>query len=180
NATSADFWRAEAEVSGKPIDKIMPTFVMQAGVPVVTVRGTCHVDTIPLALDQQRFYLSPGGAPQSRGATGTQRQIPVCIRAPNQPQAKCSVITGKTIKAALPGCPSWFFANHDAKGYYRVFYGDPDTLARIAQVAEKELSPAERIALVEDTWAMTRAGKSHVADFLDLTQAMRSEQKLSV
>jgi len=25
NATSADFWQAVAKVSGKPVDKIMPT-----------------------------------------------------------------------------------------------------------------------------------------------------------
>ncbi|HEX3587554.1 MAG TPA: M1 family metallopeptidase, partial [Candidatus Angelobacter sp.] len=30
NATSADFWQAMAKVSGKPVDKIMPTFVMQS------------------------------------------------------------------------------------------------------------------------------------------------------
>src|SRR4029077_21139380 len=33
NATSADFWKAEAQVSGKPVDTIMPTYVMQPGVP---------------------------------------------------------------------------------------------------------------------------------------------------
>src|SRR3954463_4105707 len=35
NATSSDFWHAEAQASGKPIDKIMPTFVMQPGVPML-------------------------------------------------------------------------------------------------------------------------------------------------
>src|SRR5438067_5801661 len=41
NATSSDFWRAEAEGSGKPIDQIMPTFVFQPGVPMLNVSNSC-------------------------------------------------------------------------------------------------------------------------------------------
>src|SRR6185437_12986081 len=37
NATSQEFWQAMAKVSGKPVDQIMPTFILQPGVPVVTV-----------------------------------------------------------------------------------------------------------------------------------------------
>src|SRR5215472_4977483 len=58
NATSADFWHAMAKVSGKPVDKIMPTFVMQPGVPLVKVSGSCHTDHVQLQVEQERFYLS--------------------------------------------------------------------------------------------------------------------------
>ena len=61
NATSADFWQAMAKVSGKPVDKIMPTFVMQPGVPLVTVSGSCSSGKQPLELSQQRFLLSSSG-----------------------------------------------------------------------------------------------------------------------
>ena len=33
NATAADFWNAMTRSTGKPVDQIMPTFVMQPGVP---------------------------------------------------------------------------------------------------------------------------------------------------
>ena len=36
NTTSSDFWQAEAQ-SRKPIEKVMPTFVLQPGVPVLSV-----------------------------------------------------------------------------------------------------------------------------------------------
>ena len=55
NATSADFWQAMAKVSGKPVDKIMPTFVMQPGVPLVTVNASCSGGKQTLELSQQRF-----------------------------------------------------------------------------------------------------------------------------
>ena len=41
NATAADFWTAMAHASHKPIDQIMPTFVMQAGAPYVDVEAKC-------------------------------------------------------------------------------------------------------------------------------------------
>ncbi len=36
NATAEDFWNAQTEVSHKPIDKIMESFVAQPGVPLLT------------------------------------------------------------------------------------------------------------------------------------------------
>ena len=42
NATAADFWNAMARSSKKPIDKIMPTFVMQPGAPYVGVEAKCE------------------------------------------------------------------------------------------------------------------------------------------
>src|SRR6202007_2111528 len=37
NATAVDFWGAQAKTSRKPVDHIMPTFVLQAGAPVVNL-----------------------------------------------------------------------------------------------------------------------------------------------
>ena len=77
NATSADFWEAEAKVSGKPIDQLMPTFVLQPGVPMLTVAGSCNGGKAQVEFTQQRFFLSPqrlnGGSPE-------QWQIPVCMK----------------------------------------------------------------------------------------------------
>jgi aminopeptidase N/puromycin-sensitive aminopeptidase len=175
NATSADFWRAEAAVSGKPVDAIMPTFVMQPGVPVVNIGGNCREGSMSLRLAQQRFYLSPKGSPSAQ-----QWQIPVCLRAANDQGSSCALISNKTNDASLKTCSPWYFANRDAKGYYRVLYDDPRNLTEIAAVAEQALTPAERIALVEDAWAMTRAGRTPAAVFLNLAQRMRSEKSPGV
>jgi aminopeptidase N len=56
----------------------------------------------------------------------------------------------------------------------------PTTLKAITSVAETKLNGPERIALIEDTWAMTRAGKTSAAAFLDLAQSLRGEQQSSV
>ncbi len=177
NATSADFWQAMAKVSGKPVDKIMPTFVMQSGVPLLTLNSEgCHVDYIPLKVTQERFYLSPQSA---ENAPHQQWQIPVCTKGPKPWPSKCFLLAAKQERQALNYC-GWLMANRDAKGYYRVLYQDPKDPMAVAAAAEKELTVSERIAFVEDTWAMARSGKQPVGIFLNVAQELRSERNRNV
>jgi aminopeptidase N/puromycin-sensitive aminopeptidase len=177
NATSADFWQAEAQASGKPIDQVMPTFVLRPGVPMLTVSSPCNGDNAQVAFTQQRFFLSPerlnAGSPE-------QWQIPVCLEfgGTDTETDTCSLVTAKTQEASLGQCPAWLFANRNAKGYYRVAYTKAE-LDAIAGVAETQLNAPERIALIEDTWAMTRVGKNSVGDFLGLAHALQSERDLA-
>jgi aminopeptidase N/puromycin-sensitive aminopeptidase len=172
NATSEDFWQAVAKVSGKPVDQIMPTFVMQAGVPLVTVNGSCEADFTNLQVDQERFYLSP--AADGHKADPLWR-IPVCTKAATNRGSDCHLLSAKTETFDLNACPPWLFANRDAKGYYRVLYR-PDKLMAIAESAEQDLTVPERIALVEDTWAMVRADKLPVGVFLAMAQKLRTDR----
>jgi aminopeptidase N len=173
NATSADFWQAEAAVSGKPVDRIMPTFVMQPGVPLVTVSGSCHVDNIPLQLSQERFLLS---SVSTNAKQGEPWSIPVCTKTADNRGAACYLASRKIEKVTVNACPAWMLANRDAKGYYRVFYDDPKNVINLAAAAEKELTVPERIALVEDSWAMTRAGRQPVGIFLAMAKELRAER----
>jgi aminopeptidase N len=176
NATSADFWQAMAKVSSKPVDKIMPTFVMQSGVPLVAVSGSCHVDYIPLKLAQERFLLpSASTAPQQDQLW----LIPVCTKVARNLGSACYLVNKKSEVVDVNACPEWIFANRDAKGYYRVLY-DPKNLIALAAVAEKELTVPEQIAFVEDTWAMARSGKQPVGIFLNVAQELRSERNRNV
>jgi len=175
NATSADFWQAMARVSGKPVDKIMPTFVMQPGVPLVTVSGSCADGKMKLQLSQQRFLLGASSDKQDQVWS-----IPVCTKAAQSAGSACYLADKKTENVTADACPAWVFANRDAKGYYRVFYEDQENLMNVATAAEKELTVPERIALVEDLWAMARAGKEPVGVFLDATKALQAEHSRSV
>ncbi len=174
NATSADFWRAVAKVSGKPVDKIMPTFVMQPGVPLVTVSGSCSSGKQTVELSQQRFLLSSSGDSENQGQLWS---IPVCTKAAQNLSSSCYLVNKKTEEvAAVKACPDWIFANRDAKGYYRVFYQDPKNLLNASAAAEKNLTVPERIAFVEDLWAMTRAGKEPVGIFLNVARDVQPER----
>jgi aminopeptidase N/puromycin-sensitive aminopeptidase len=176
NATAADFWRAETEVSGKPVDRIMPPFVLQPGVPVISVSDACHADFMAIQVEQERFRISS----QAPASVGQQWLIPVCMRTAADAGPECQLITEKTQAITLQRCPAWFFPNRDAKGYYRVFFQDPARQAWLAKSAGKELNPSERIALLEDTWAMTRAGKIQASGFLELAKGMRDERDSNI
>ncbi len=172
NATSHDFWRAVAEASGKPVDKIMPTFVLQPGVPLLSIAGNgCEAGHTSLQVAQQRFFLSP--KPNDMAQLW---HVPACIRTDKDSGANCSLISRDKQKWEINGCTNWYFANRDGKGYYRVFYDVPNVM-KVADIAEKELNAPERIALLEDAWAMMRGGRYPVAVFMHLAEAMRSDSE---
>ena len=45
NAAGEDFWTEVTRVTGKPVDRIMRSFVDQPGAPVLSVRSPCAWNT---------------------------------------------------------------------------------------------------------------------------------------
>ncbi|HWC16579.1 MAG TPA: ERAP1-like C-terminal domain-containing protein, partial [Terriglobales bacterium] len=91
----------------------------------------------------------------------------------------CVLMTRKEMTASASGCADWVFGNRDADGYYRVAYSRED-LRKIGIAAEERLNVPERIALVEDSWAMTTSGNGEVSQFFELAQQLRGEKSLPV
>ena len=54
--------KRDPQVSGKPIDQLMPTFVLQPGVPMLTMAASCDQGKAQVEFTQQRFFLSSGAA----------------------------------------------------------------------------------------------------------------------
>jgi aminopeptidase N len=176
NATATDFWNTLAASSKKPVDKVMPTFVLQAGAPLVSVQESCHGNTATVQLAQRRFYfddkLLAAGGPEVW-------QIPVCLKTPEGGPAKCELMTQKEQSFTVSGCPSWVYLNAGARGYYRTAYS-PAMLQKIGSDAEQALSPGERILLLGDEWAMVRSNQHPIGAYLDLLDGLRSERNQQV
>ena len=173
NATARDFWTAIANASGKPIDTIMPTFVNQPGVPLVSVAATCTNNRLQLTLTQERFTL---------GQPSPERwQLPVCVNLPDRKSATCNVVSDakQTITLGGASCPAWVFANAGAQGYYRTAY-PPDMLRAMAPHLMTDLSAPERLSLVDDEWSLVRAGRHTVADYLTLASGFSGERTSGV
>src|SRR6476661_4968553 len=87
NVMAEDFWTALSAASGRPVDKIMPTFIDQAGEPLLTVKSSClnppaqkapvvrkgkrsrrgpikPNPTTQVTVSQQRFWANPASAPK--------------------------------------------------------------------------------------------------------------------
>jgi aminopeptidase N len=170
NAAAPDFWTAIATAAGKPVDKIMPTFVNQPGVPLVTVSVSCDAakTTTRGALTQNRFSLGQ--------ATSERWDIPVCPKAEGADAAGGCAIFDKP-EQVIPlarGCPAWVFVNGGARGYFRTAY-PPEMLRALAPHLESGLTAPERIVLMDDEWALVRAGRHSVADYLTLADGFGAE-----
>lgn len=174
NATAADFWDAQAKTSKKPVDQIMPTWVQQAGEPIVDLKAQCPGSSTNVTLTQQRFYFdrskfeSPGDQIW---------QIPICLKSSSGSQ-KCELLTKKEATFTVPGCSNWLLGNEGA-GYYHVGY-QPDMVRALATVAETKLSPAARITLQNDIWASVRVGREPVGDYLAFGQGLITDHSTPV
>jgi aminopeptidase N len=178
NATSEDFFGALSKASGKPVDRVMGTFVLQPGVPEVDVTAKCADGRTTLTLAQRRFSLE---APAT--TAGRERwEIPMCLKAAGGAQPTCVLVTeptktvplGEGAPGGAAGCTPWVFANAGGRGYYRTLY-PADMLKSISRDVETALSAPERLSLVADEWALIRAGRHSVANYLDLVSGFGRE-----
>ena len=172
NATAEDFWNTIARVSGKPVDKIMKSFVDQPGVPLLSVSAKCAGGFTTVELKQQRFFYDRKGM---EAANNELWQIPVCLKtlgASGQVETQCELLTRKEQSFTLKGCAPWVAGNAEALGYYRTAYA-PQDYAKLTAAVETNLSAEEQVALVADQWALVREGRSSLGDFLHLAENMR-------
>jgi puromycin-sensitive aminopeptidase len=68
----------------------------------------------------------------------------------------------------------WFYPNGDGSGFYR-FVMDDASLERLTAAMGAALNPQERLALVGNQWALVKAGKAPIAQFLALLDGLRGE-----
>jgi aminopeptidase N len=185
NATSVDFWTAVARASGQPVDRIMPSFVNEPGVPLVDVSLACEAGRAQLSLRQQRFTAS---AASSGSGASTVWSIPLAIKTATSADAPFQLFDAPSQALSLEpagaqragsACPAWAFVNRGAMGYFRTAYA-PELLRAMAPDVESRLTPAERVSLVDDEWALVRAGRHTAADFLSLAAGYRGERSSGV
>jgi aminopeptidase N len=173
NARAEDFWGTLAAVTGRPVDRVMPTFVDQPGLPLVSVDVTCAGRGAEIRLSQDRYVRDPaagGSAPQLW-------QIPVCLKTPSG-TVTCEVLGEKEKTLPLDACPAWTIANAGARGYYRSALA-PDVVREMAPEIGT-LTAAERMATLSDEWALARAVRHDVSVLLDLASSFGAERNPDV
>jgi aminopeptidase N len=173
NARAEDFWGTLTTVTGKPVDKVMASFVDQPGLPLVSVDVSCAGGTSRAVLSQERYFRDPAPA----GAAAPLWQIPVCLQS-SSGDSRCEVLREKRMEVPFNGCPAWVMGNAGARGNYRAAISP----AMVRTMAEKveTLSPAERMAVLSDEWALVRAGRHDVGTFMDLVSGFAGERTAAV
>ena len=172
NARAEDFWSTVAHTADKPVDQVMKSFVDQPGVPIVNVTVNCSGETGSVVVTQER-YVRDASTP----ADPQVWSIPVCIKTPSG-KTRCTVVSDATATIPVDSCPAWVLPNAGARGYYRMGLS-PEMLRALAPHVET-LEAAERIALLDDEWALVRAGRHDVDSFLDLAGGFKAERNAAV
>ena len=161
NTVTTDLWDALEETSGQPVRKMMNTWILQGGHPLVTLEDN--------ELHQQPFsYAKPRGA----SAIGSSWLIPVLTRSLNGGPTSRHLLADQPLKV-IDESP--VVLNAGGSGVFRSRYGASE-LAAIAPRID-ELEELERATLVADSWASLFAGQIEWDGFLDIAKGLGDQDE---
>ena len=177
NATADDFWRELSAASGRDVGRIANAWITEPGHPVVHFSAERHGPDLHVQVSQERFFADPS----VRGTAPPQHwPVPLVItyddagaRAEHR-----AVLEGARASLVLPEA-RWFFPNGGASGFYR-FTLDDTSLAQLVPVLRQALAAHERLALVDNQWALLKTGQVSVEQFFLLLQGYGEERDRAV
>ncbi len=173
NATTADLWQALGSASNQDITAVAAGWTEQAGFPVVTVSSHCEADSArTITLTQQRFLLRPA-TDNGPSKSTAHWSIPLQIRSGAQATARSVLLTRDGQTETAGSCKEPLSVNADAIGFFRAEY-DQSTLA-IDTHSFGTLPDGDRIALLDDQWALVQAQRAKLPTYLALASAMGSD-----
>src|SRR3989344_3432810 len=160
NATTQDLWESLAQVSRKPVGKIMDSWTKQTGYPLITTKTTDkHIDLV-----QERYFLS------GRKEDSAIWNIPIAVQ---QDKERESVLMEK--KEHRIQKKGLTLLNKDQVGLYRIQYDDRLFKEQLQALQEKKLNILDKLGLIGNSYALAEAHYADMTRFLELLQHLREE-----
>ncbi len=171
NAETNDLWRELGEANNRPVEAIMSSYTRQAGYPVLIVKE--HIEnqaTSWLDVTQQRFLFDG-----SKDEAESLWSIPLGILTPGT-TPRFLHMSQKSIAAAEPSLAwGWVKLNPGHNSLYRTAYS-PRMWGLLANaVRQGKLPEADRLGLLDDAFALARAGHISTPSAMDLLIAYKNE-----
>ncbi|KAL6304086.1 ERAP1-like C-terminal domain-containing protein [Sparassis latifolia] len=177
NTVTADLWEGIAAATGRDIPRTMDNWIKK-GFPVVTV--TENLDGVHIR--QDRFLETGPPEPKDNETIWTIPLSILSVSEEGQTVVDKELILDTREKTIFVDTKKLFKLNANTVGFFRVLY-TPERLVAIGTEAAKSPSPfsvADRIGLVSDALALTKAGYASVSSALSLIDALRDEQEFLV
>jgi aminopeptidase N len=169
NATATDLWNGLSAATKTDVAALVEPWVAQPGYPLVSATAACDANSArTFTLTQQRFLVDGTDLRHPRWSV----PLEVRVGAHGAVQNVLFVNDGQTLAAGSCGEPVSLNAN--ATGYYRVAY-DPATFA-VNREGFGTLPDGDRIAMIDDQWALVRTGRAPVSSLLPLAGAMGTDR----
>lgn len=169
-----DLWTELQNASGLPVASVLSGFITRPGVPEVSITSSCEGAETVVTASVRRFSSDAAPAP----AESPSWTAPLGLRGigggSTTPAPVTVLLAGPRQTFRLAGCFPAVFANAGASGYYHSSY-QAEVLSRLASAALAQLTPAERLRLLDDTWDLTRVGHQRVGDDLALVAALAAD-----
>ena len=130
---------------------------------------------LTVALEQQRFFADPDAVP-----TGQAWPVPMVFRyggADGSLHEARYLLAGRAGSVRLPGA-IWYYPNAAGAGFYRTAFDDRSVALLASGIGA--LAPEERLSLLDNQWALARAGMATLGQVLQLVDAYRGESDLAV
>ncbi len=166
NATADDFWAALSEASGEDVASILAGFILQPGLPLLTVEQR-HGNWW---LTQRRFHAEGVEVPPQTW------RIPVTLSYSSAGEVGRLdlLLTEEATQLDVPADVEWVLPDAGARGYYR--WSIPQEHTRnLAEEAAEKLTPRERASILDNASALLDAGLMGGGEFLDLLAAFSAD-----
>jgi len=165
NATTADLWLALGNASHVNMDQVAAAWVEQPGFPLISVTASCDSEgRREISLSQSRFLM------RGTVAEAAHWSVPLRIRAGIGANPSAVLLTRDGQSMLAGRCDEPLSANADAIGFYRVSY-DTKTLAQNLK-SFAGLPSGDKIALLDDQWALVQSGKASLSSYLAMAASM--------
>ncbi|CAF3150598.1 unnamed protein product [Rotaria sp. Silwood2] len=180
NTVTVNLWSHLSKASNKPVNEVMSSWTLQIGYPFVTVIEEQQPNqTRIIKLNQQRF-IADGSADDEN----LQWKIPITIFTKSNPKviAKQILMDQPEITIILDNISEndWIKLNYNSIGLYRVKY-ESKTLACLSEpIANKKLSPQDRLMIQDDVAALCNADHQSFVDYLKLLLSYKDEDNFTV
>ncbi|XP_044301671.1 leucyl-cystinyl aminopeptidase isoform X2 [Varanus komodoensis] len=175
---SDNLWDSMSEATNGTIDikKIMKTWTLQKGFPLVTVRK----EGKRIYLQQERFVHNLESGNQTLPSS-YQWHIPLSYTTGNGSSILASytyLLDQKSAVIDLPDAVEWVKFNNDSNGYYIVQYADNDWTALIELLKKNPatLSSRDRANLIHNIFNLAGLGKVSLAKAFDLMDYLVKEK----
>ena len=168
NSTTVDLWNSLSEVSGQPVEEIAAAWTQQPGFPVVRVTRD---PSGKIGLAQDRFTIHFDKAPP------LEWKIPLTYLLVGETAPASLLMASKT--ADIPNVPAnrAIKVNVAGAGNYRVEYDEASWKLLLAELPN--LSVADRVNLLADSWAFFQANRAPISLYLDLVEKLPTKDELA-
>ncbi|KAL1518164.1 hypothetical protein ABEB36_001830 [Hypothenemus hampei] len=182
NTFTEDLWEALEVASRKPVKEVMSTWTLQMGFPAVSVTTSTPLadgSGVKVRLSQAKFTADGSPAPNEY-----LWMIPISISTSNNPTKEVisTVLKERETEIFVPGVgeKDWIKINPGTIGFYRTRYTPKLLMTFVPAIRNKTLPPLDRLGLIDDLFAMIKAGHTGTEEVLRFVRAYEEETDYNV